>query len=58
MEPVLVRASANRTACYLETGVERNIRFYERHGFKVVGEGTVPGQGVQVWAMLRDATNA
>ena len=58
MEPVLVRASANRTACYLETGVERNIRFYERHGFKVVGEGRVPGQGVQVWAMLRKGTSA
>ena len=54
LEPVLTRASADGTACYLETGEERNIRFYERHGFKVVGEGTVPGESVKVWAMLRD----
>ena len=53
LEPILARASEDGTACYLETGVERNLRFYERHGFKVVGEGTVPKQGVQVWAMLR-----
>jgi ribosomal protein S18 acetylase RimI-like enzyme len=58
MEAVLVRASADGTACYLETGVERNIRFYEKHGFEVVGEGRVPGQGVQVWAMLRKGTSA
>jgi ribosomal protein S18 acetylase RimI-like enzyme len=58
MEAVLVRASADGAACYLETGVKRNIRFYEKHGFKVVGEGRVPGQGVQVWAMLRKGTSA
>ncbi|MBN2003910.1 MAG: GNAT family N-acetyltransferase [Anaerolineae bacterium] len=40
--------------CYLETGLERNVRFYERHGFKVMEEGKSPGPGVQVWAMLRD----
>jgi ribosomal protein S18 acetylase RimI-like enzyme len=58
IEPVLVRASADGTACYLETGIERNIRFYERHGFQVVGQGQVPGQGLQVWAMLRKRTSA
>lgn len=58
MEAVLVRASAEGTACYLETGVESNIRFYEKHGFEVVEEGEVPGQGVQVWAMLRRGKSA
>jgi ribosomal protein S18 acetylase RimI-like enzyme len=53
IEPVLARASADGTACYLETGVQRNIRFYERYGFQVVGAGQVPGQGLQVWAMLQ-----
>ncbi len=58
IEPVLARASADRTACYLETETERNVRFYEKHGFKVAGKGQVPKQGVQVWAMLREATSA
>jgi ribosomal protein S18 acetylase RimI-like enzyme len=58
LAPVLARASADGAACYLETGIERNIRFYERHGFQVVAEGQVPGQGLQVWAMLRKGTSA
>ena len=58
LQPVLARASADGTACYLETGIERNIRFYEKHGFKVVGQGRVPKQGLGVWAMLREATSA
>jgi ribosomal protein S18 acetylase RimI-like enzyme len=52
LERGLARASEDGTACYLETGVERNVRFYEKHGFKVVAEGTVPTQGLPVWAML------
>jgi ribosomal protein S18 acetylase RimI-like enzyme len=55
IERGLARANEDGTACYPETGVARNVRFYEKHGFKVVDEGTVPGQGVPVWAMLRDA---
>lgn len=58
MQSILMRASADGTACYLETGIEGNIRFYEKHGFKVVGEGRAPKQGVRVWAMLREATSA
>jgi ribosomal protein S18 acetylase RimI-like enzyme len=58
LQPVLERASADGTACYLETGIEGNIRFYEKHGFKVVGEGRVPKLELQVWAMLRETTNA
>jgi ribosomal protein S18 acetylase RimI-like enzyme len=52
LERGLRRAREDGTACYLETGVERNVRFYEKHGFQVVGQGAVPGQGLPVWAML------
>lgn len=55
IEPVVVSAGASGSACYLETGVERNVRFYERHGFRTVGVGRVPKLGVPVWAMRRDA---
>ncbi len=56
LEPVLAKASTNGTACYLETGVERNILFYERHGFRTVGEEQVSELDVPVWAMLRAPT--
>ena len=49
----LARADAEGCPCYLETSEERNLAFYERHGFEVVervalGEGGPPG-----WAMRR-----
>jgi ribosomal protein S18 acetylase RimI-like enzyme len=53
LEPVLATASADGAACYLETGIERNVGFYDRHGFGVVEVGRAPGLGVPVWAMLR-----
>lgn len=56
MEAGLARADAEGAVCYLETGLERNVRFYEKHGFKVVDEGKSPGLCVQLWAMLREKT--
>jgi ribosomal protein S18 acetylase RimI-like enzyme len=53
LERGLRRAGEDGMACYLETGVEGNVRFYEKHGFQVVGQGAVPKQGLPVWAMLR-----
>ena len=38
--------------CYLETFTERNVRFYERRGYRVVGDYTV-GDGVPVWGLVR-----
>jgi len=53
MQPILARADAERTACYLETHREPNVRLYERHGFEVVCRADVPGHHVPVIAMLR-----
>ncbi|MBN1978367.1 MAG: GNAT family N-acetyltransferase [Anaerolineae bacterium] len=58
MQPILKRADADGKACYLETGTEGNARFYEKHGFKVVGGGKVPKLGIQVLAMVREPANA
>ena len=52
--PVLASADATGTPCYLETHNERNVRFYEKLGFRVVSEGSVPMGGPRVWAMLRE----
>ena len=53
MQPVFKRADANRLPCYLETSNELNILFYQKHGFTVIREGTVPKSGLHVWAMVR-----
>jgi GNAT superfamily N-acetyltransferase len=54
MQPVLARAEADGLPCYLETTNEKNVPFYEKHGFKVVCNGKVPRHGLRAWAMLRE----
>ena len=51
------RADELGLACYLETFTEPNVRYYERRGYKVVGEYTV-GDGVPVYGMIRPAVSA
>ena len=58
IKPILKRADAGGTACYLETEMARNVRFYEKHGFEVVDGGKVPKLGAQVWAMVREPASA
>lgn len=54
LQPILARADADGVPCYLETGGERSVRFYEKHGFTVVHQGQTPKLGVRVCAMLRE----
>jgi GNAT superfamily N-acetyltransferase len=42
-------ARADGVDAYLETGTERNVRYYRTFGFDVVEHGTVPGGGIPVW---------
>lgn len=51
----LEMVDADAAPAYLETGSERNVRFYQRFGFRLAGQGSVPGSGDPVWAMLRPA---
>lgn len=55
LNPFLKKLDADGFPCYLETWNERNLRFYERHGFKIVVEGQSPRSGLQVWGMWRGA---
>lgn len=52
--PVLARADAQQLPCYLETMKERNVAFYQTHGFEVVVEDAVPNGGPRYWTMLRE----
>ncbi len=38
---------------YLETFTLPNVRFYERHGYRVIGENDMAGSDIHVWSMLR-----
>jgi GNAT superfamily N-acetyltransferase len=46
------RADELGLACYLETFLESNVRYYERRGYRTVGEFTI-GDGVRGYGMLR-----
>ncbi|HUF08394.1 MAG TPA: GNAT family N-acetyltransferase [Rhodothermales bacterium] len=50
----LQRADQDGCACYLETSSERNVPYYERFGFRVVGEAPLGKNGPTGWAMRRD----
>ena len=52
MAPMLREADEVGRAVYLETSTASNLPFYERHGFRVVGERRVPG-GHGYWGMAR-----
>ena len=51
--PVLERADDERLPVYLETAPAVNVLIYERVGFGVVEELTLPGTDVHGWLMLR-----
>ena len=53
--PMLARADAEGLPCYLETMKERNVAFYEKHGFQVVVEDDLPKGGPHFWTMKRPA---
>ncbi|RLA98968.1 MAG: hypothetical protein DRG37_05770 [Deltaproteobacteria bacterium] len=39
---------------YLETALEKDVRFYKSHGFEIRGTLTMPAKGPMVWLMWRD----
>jgi ribosomal protein S18 acetylase RimI-like enzyme len=54
MRSRLARCDAAREAAYLESSKESNVPFYERHGFRVTRELTVPAGGPTFWLMWRE----
>jgi len=53
LAPGLELCDREGLAAYLETGKERNLAFYGRHGFEVTGQLTLP-RGPTVWLMRRE----
>jgi ribosomal protein S18 acetylase RimI-like enzyme len=54
LAPILARCDSDRIPAYLESSKRENVPFYERHGFRVLGE-IVFRDGPTVWRMQRDA---
>ena len=62
MQPALARCDRERIPAYLESSKRRNTfqantgacRFYERHGFRVVEEMKLAGDGPSLWRMWRE----
>ena len=50
----LEHAAQAGLAAFLETATERNVRFYQSLGFRVVDEGSVPGGGPLIWFLRCD----
>ena len=48
------RADRERKGCYLETAKERNVRFYEKHGYAVLEEIRPAPSAPPVWLMWRE----
>lgn len=53
MRPALDLADARAVPAYLETATARNVLLYERHGFVVLEELTLPGTDVHGWLLRR-----
>jgi ribosomal protein S18 acetylase RimI-like enzyme len=53
MRSRLARCDAAGEPAYLESSKESNVPFYERHGFRVTRELTIPGGGPTFWLMWR-----
>ena len=53
LQPVLALADAAGQPCYLETHVESNVRFYQRHGFAVMSAVPTHDGKLTIYAMRR-----
>lgn len=52
LRPFLAEADRDGIMCYVETTRERNVPFYERHGFVVIDARSV--EGVPFWTFRRE----
>jgi ribosomal protein S18 acetylase RimI-like enzyme len=54
MRPVFDQADQDGIPCYLEAPTKDNALYYQRRGFRVVGEADIPTSDVHIWFMHRE----
>ena len=54
MRYMLKRIDAQGLPVYLETSLEKNVKFYEKFGFKIIKKALIPESDVNLWFILRD----
>ena len=52
---MLARIDKEGVPCFLETMTEKNVRFYQHLGFRMIEEADIPKTNLTNWAMLREA---
>lgn len=54
MQPLLAQANAQKMPIYLETHDEKNVRYYQKHGFDLLYTTCIPKYQLPIWCMLRE----
>jgi ribosomal protein S18 acetylase RimI-like enzyme len=58
LTPLLARADAQKMPVYLETHDEKNVQYYQRHGFALIYTACIPKYDLPIWCMLRESANS
>lgn len=54
LQPVLAQADAEKMPFYLETHDEKNVQYYQRHGFRLLQASSIPKYNLPIWCMVRE----
>lgn len=54
MRYMLKKIDEQALPVYLETSLEKNVKYYEKFGFKLIKEALIPETDVNLWFMLRE----
>lgn len=54
LQPLLAQADAEKMPIYLETHDEKNVPYYQKHGFYLIHTTCIPKYQLPIWCMLRE----
>jgi ribosomal protein S18 acetylase RimI-like enzyme len=54
LQPVVAQADARKLPVYLETHDEKNVEYYQKHGFDLIHTDEIPKFELPIWCMLRE----
>jgi len=57
LKPMIKKIESEGLPIYLETNNERNLSFYQKHGFEIIKHEMIPETNVPLWCMLRKPSN-